>query len=117
MGVAIGGSILQNLLTSRLPQSYLSQLPAGVSFAYSAIPTLPLLPPDLQFLVRKAFADSLRIMWLIMIGISGIGLTAMLFMREIPMHSAVDEQWALKEKEKSRAVGDVGSVQGSDVTG
>ncbi|KAI0799685.1 iron permease [Irpex lacteus] len=117
IGVAIGGSILQNLLTKRLPSEYLSQLPSGVAFAYSAIPTLPRLPPDLQLLVRQAFADSLKIMWLVMVGISCIGLVSMAFMREIPMRSAVDEQWALKEKEK-RTSGDTGpgSAQGTSGT-
>lgn len=96
--MAIGGSILQNQLIHKLPAAYVAQLPSGVSFAYSAIPTLPSLAPELQLLVRQAFADSLKVMWLIMIGISGIGLVSVVFMKEIPMRSRVDEQWALKEK-------------------
>ncbi|KAI0083102.1 iron permease [Irpex rosettiformis] len=100
MGVAIGGSILQNLLTHKLPASYIAQLPSGVSFAYSAIPTLNSLDPATQFLVRKAFADSLKLMWLVMIGISGIGLVSVFFMKEIPMRHDLDEQWALEQKEK-----------------
>ena len=100
MGVAIGGSILQNLLSHKLPPSYIAQLPSGVSFAYSAIPTLKSLDPDLQLLVRKAFADSLKLMWLVMIGISGIGLVSVFFMKEIPMRHDLDEQWALEQKER-----------------
>ena len=97
MGVAIGGTIIQNQLAKKLPALFISQLPSGVSFAYSAIPTLRSLDPQLQLLVRHAFADSLRVLWLVMIGISGIGLISVFFMQELPMHTDVDEQWALKE--------------------
>ncbi|KAI0681778.1 hypothetical protein BC835DRAFT_1531376 [Cytidiella melzeri] len=95
----IGGSILQNLLTSKLPASYIASLPSGISFAYSAIPTLGTLPTALQLQVRQAFADSLKMLWLALVGISCIGLSSVLFMKEIPMHTVVDEQWALDEKE------------------
>jgi hypothetical protein len=100
MGVAIGGSILQNFLSSKLPASYIAQLPTGVSFAYSAIPTLRFLPPDLQLQIRQAFSDSMRMLWLIMIGISGIGLVSVFFMKEIPMRNDIDEQWAMEQKRK-----------------
>ncbi|KAI0799693.1 iron permease [Irpex lacteus] len=100
IGVAIGGSILQNSLSHKLPQAYIAQLPSGVSFAYSAIPTLRSLDPNLRETVRHAFADSLKQLWLVLIGISGIGLVSVLFMTEIPMRNDLDEQWALEQKSR-----------------
>ncbi|TFY62393.1 hypothetical protein EVJ58_g3901 [Rhodofomes roseus] len=40
-GVAIGATVLQNQLSSRLPQAFLETLPSGASVAYSAIPRDP----------------------------------------------------------------------------
>ena len=43
-----------------------------------------------------------------MLGISGIGVLAALLMKGLPLHTHVDEQWGLEEKE--------GSVNGKEKT-
>ncbi|KAI0313881.1 iron permease [Amylostereum chailletii] len=100
-GVAIGGAVLQNSLQHKLPVDFIDQLPRGVSVAYAAIPAIPSLSEPLQTEVRKAFADSLRRLFQVMIGISGLGLLTVLLMKEVDLRSEVDEQWGLQGKERS----------------
>jgi hypothetical protein len=102
LGVAIGGAILQNSLQSNLPPSFLAQLPAGISVAYSAIPSIHSLEEPLKTQVRTAFAQSTRLLWQVMIGISGLGLATVTLMREESMRTDVDEKWGL-EGDKNKA--------------
>ena len=100
-GIAIGGAVLQNLLRQQLPESFTSQLPAGIEVAYAAIPLIPALQEPLQSQVRAAFAFSTRRLWQILIGISGVGLLSVGLMSEIPMRSDVVEQWGLQERQRA----------------
>ncbi|KAF7306029.1 MFS domain-containing protein [Mycena chlorophos] len=99
-GIAIGGTILQNELTKRLPAEFLAMFPAGSDIAYSSIPTIRTLPEPLRGQVQDAFAASLAIIWRVMAGICGAGLIVSLFMKELPLATAVDESYALQEKEE-----------------
>ena len=92
-----GGTVLQNELGRRLPAEFLSQLPGGVSIAYSVIPVIRDLPEPLKTNVRHAFADSLRVYWQVLIGVSGAGLVTSLLMKGLPLHTKVDENWGLHE--------------------
>ncbi|KAF8970152.1 iron permease [Flammula alnicola] len=96
-GVAIGGSILQNGLSRKLPPLFLSQFPTGIQIAYGAIPKLPSLPPATQLEARIAFVESLKTLWRVMIGLSGAGLLSVLPMGEVPMKVSRDEQWDLED--------------------
>lgn len=100
-GVAIGTAVLQTQLQKRLPADFIAQFPEGVAFAYSIIPVIPTLPNPFQTQVRDAFASSIIVIWQVMIGISGIGFIASLFMKGLPLHKKVDEKWGL-EKEPGR---------------
>ncbi|KAI0700472.1 iron permease [Cytidiella melzeri] len=95
LGVAMGGAVLQNSLNRKLPPSFLSRLPFGVSVAYSAIPSIQSLEEPVRTQVRIAFADSMKLLWEVMIGISGLGLATVLLMKEVPMRTDVDEQWGI----------------------
>ncbi|KAI0692615.1 hypothetical protein BC835DRAFT_1356567 [Cytidiella melzeri] len=107
-GVAIGGSILQNSLRHKLPPSFLSQLPAGIAVAYSAIPSIYTLQEPMRTEVRVAFAESTKLLWEVMVGISGIGLATVVLMKEVPMRTDVDEQWALEQAREDRGGGGKG---------
>lgn len=109
-GVTIGTAVLQTQLTRRLPPAFVQSLPGGVSIAYSAIPVIPALPEPARTQVRVAFAESIRVLWLVMIGISGVGGLAALLMKGLPLHTQVDESWGMEEKR----VGD--EERGQDVT-
>jgi len=96
-GVTIGSTILQNELQHRLPKAFLSNLTGQVELAYQAIPEISLLPEALANEVRVAFADSLRFVWIALLGFAGVGFLASLAMKGLPLASKTDERWAMKE--------------------
>ncbi|KAI0685402.1 Mfs1.2 [Cytidiella melzeri] len=95
-GITIGGTILQNQLVKRLPYAFTSQLPSGVQLAYSAIPVIKTLDEPLRTEVRRAFAESIRVIWLVMVGIAALGLVMSLPMKALPLHTKVDKRWSMK---------------------
>ncbi|KAJ7745274.1 hypothetical protein B0H16DRAFT_1856145 [Mycena metata] len=94
-GITISGTILQNMLRKNLPLAFTFR--PGVEIAYTAIPLIKELEGPLQTDVESAFAQSMVVIWQTMIGISGFGLLLSLLMKEMPMGTTVDENYALKE--------------------
>lgn len=100
--MTLGGAILQNGLRSRLPAAFTSNFPQGIEIVYSAIPQIPSLSEPLKSQVQEAFLDSIRTIWKVLAGLSGLGLISSLFMEGLPLHSVTDETWALKNKEQEK---------------
>ncbi|KAI0046881.1 iron permease [Auriscalpium vulgare] len=96
-GVAIGGIILQNSLHRRLPSSFLSSFPEGVSIVYAVIPAIGQLAEPERSQVRAAFSASLKLTWRVMLGFSGAGLLTTVLMREEKLRKVLDDTWGLKE--------------------
>lgn len=65
------------------------------------IPQIRNLPQPLKDEVREAFIESLRLIWNAMAGICGLGLLSTFLMEGLPLHSVVDEEWTLKQREGS----------------
>ena len=107
-GVTIGTAVLQTQLGKKLPAEFVEKFPGGVAIAYSAIPVIPSLPEPFRAEVRKAFADSLAVLWRVCIGITGMGLLASLPMKALPLHTQVDERWALEDAGVGAVDGDLG---------
>ncbi|KAJ7745521.1 MFS general substrate transporter [Mycena olivaceomarginata] len=99
-GITISSTILQNMLEKKLPADFVAQFPPGFEIAYAAIPAIKQLPQPLKQQVQAAFADSMAVIWQVMIGIAGLGLLMSFIMAEVPMGTTVDETYALKEKER-----------------
>lgn len=59
--------VLTNELSQRLPAEFVSQLPAGIPSAFAAIPSIDGLEEPLRTTVRIAFAESIRVIWLVLI--------------------------------------------------
>ncbi|TCD64696.1 hypothetical protein EIP91_003770 [Steccherinum ochraceum] len=97
-GITISATILQNGLKKKLPDAFVSQFPQGVEIAYAAIPVIKDLPEPLRTQVRVAFADSMSLIWKSMIGITGLGLISLLFLKEIPMRENTDATYGLEER-------------------
>ncbi|KAG9050249.1 hypothetical protein FS837_006690 [Tulasnella sp. UAMH 9824] len=100
-GITLGATILQNQLKTKLPAEFLTMFPSdGVDITYAAIPQISGLPEPMRTEVRAAFASSLRVIWLAMIGICAVGLLSVLVMKEVKMHEATDEGWGLEERKR-----------------
>ncbi|KAL0954049.1 hypothetical protein HGRIS_005201 [Hohenbuehelia grisea] len=97
-GVTIGGTILQNQLTNRLPPQFIASFPQGTAIAYSIIPQIRSLQEPLKGQVRVAFAESLRVVWQVLIGIGAIGLLVSLGMKHLPLHTSVDRDWGMETR-------------------
>ena len=102
-GITIGSAILQNRLVSTLPAQFTALFPAGVQIAYAAIPVIRTLPEPLQGEVRAAFAQSLQVVWLTMLGLCALGLLSVGMMREVPMQRMTDERYGLDESVRAGA--------------
>ena len=101
-GITIGSTILQNRLNTKLPPDFDALFPEGVQIAYAAIPFIRTLEEPLRTEVRRAFAESLAVIWQTMIGICGIGLLSMLLMREVPMRKTADDTYGLEDGQDRR---------------
>lgn len=101
-GITISATILQNELKKKLPAEFLAQFPQGTEIAYAAIPTIGSLPEPLRSQVRAAFADSMAVIWKTMIGISGLGIITLFFLKELPMNLFTDDSFGLDEKQRQR---------------
>ncbi|KZV81303.1 MFS general substrate transporter [Exidia glandulosa HHB12029] len=98
-GVTLGASILQNELLHRLPKTFTDTLPSGVQVAFAVIPKIKDLPEPVLSQVRKAFADSVRVIWWAIFGIAVFGGLTHILMREIPLPTHTDDNWALEGSE------------------
>lgn len=47
--------------------------------------------------VQVAFADSLSVIWKVMIGVSGLGLLSVLLLKEVAMHTETNEKYGLHD--------------------
>ncbi|KAJ7490851.1 major facilitator superfamily domain-containing protein [Mycena latifolia] len=96
-GIAISSTILQNMLEKKLPAAFVAQFPPGFEIAYAAIPVIRELDEPLRMEVQRAFAESMSVMWQTMAGIAALGFLLSLLMKEIPMVTTVDDNYALKD--------------------
>ncbi|TFY67591.1 hypothetical protein EVG20_g3888 [Dentipellis fragilis] len=97
-GITIGGTILQNELRKNLPVEFASTFTESTQIAYAVIPQIPDLPQPLKDEVRRAFADSVRVIWQVLTGISGMGLLVSLAMKGLPLHTSTDQEWGMQER-------------------
>jgi hypothetical protein len=67
----------------------------------------------MQHEVKVTFGQGISTIYRVMIGVSGLGLLCVLFMKEVPMRGNVDAKFGLKEKGEKGGKGDVekGSVE------
>ncbi|KAL4262097.1 MFS transporter superfamily protein [Pleurotus pulmonarius] len=99
-GTVIGGAILQNYLSSRLPDGLENVAGTNPELIYALIPAIRGLSGPLQSDVRRIFAEGLALIWRIMIAFCAVGFLTCLLMREVPMRTALDEAWGLKDQKE-----------------
>ncbi|KAH9962019.1 iron permease [Lactifluus volemus] len=96
-GVTVGGTILQNELKKNLPASFLAQFSEGVEIAFATIPVIPTLSSPLRDDVRDTFGDALKVVWQAVLGMSIAGFLFSLGMRQLELHTVIDEDWGRKD--------------------
>ncbi|KAJ7158604.1 Mfs1.2 [Mycena filopes] len=101
-GITIGGVIFQNQLKRKLPPQFLADFDAKLDLTFALIPTIKDLPQPLQDEAKRAFADSLKVVWAVMTGIVALGLFVSLFMRHYDLTEKLDEKWTAKEAEEEK---------------
>ncbi|KAJ7483257.1 MFS general substrate transporter [Mycena latifolia] len=100
-GIAIGATILQNELQHQLPADFIKSFVPGQDLTYVSIPLIRLLSEPLRTQVRTAFANSLRVLWKVMLVLCGAGLLTVFAQREIMLHRNTDPKWGMKDAETS----------------
>lgn len=102
-GVAVSGTILQNGLRAKLPKELLSLFPGDAELAYNVIPKIAGLSPELRAQTQQAFAESLHLVWVVMIALCGAGMVSVALLKEFPLRKTTDKNWGLKEKQAQEA--------------
>ncbi|KAI5478027.1 MFS multidrug transporter [Pseudohyphozyma bogoriensis] len=100
VSVAIGATVLDSQLAKTLPKTYLTSLGSSAA-AYASVLDIKKLAEPLQQEVKVAFVSSLKTVWQVMIGISCLGLVVALGMKQMQLATTVDENWGLKEEQKT----------------
>ncbi|KAJ6512894.1 MFS general substrate transporter [Mycena sanguinolenta] len=95
-GVAVGATVIQNHLKHHLPVELLSEFAPKQDIAYSAVPLLKSLSSSVQVEAQKAFAGSLRLLWIMGMALCGIGLLSVAAQKNIPLHRLRDDRWGLE---------------------
>lgn len=68
---------------------------------YNIIPQIPTLEPTLQYEVRLAFADSLRVVWRVLLIFSGVGMASMFLMRGIELSTTTNRDRGIESSSSS----------------
>jgi len=92
-GVTISGAILQNELEKKLPAAFLAQFPQGAEIAIATVPIIPSLGQPIKDQVRETFADALKVVWQMVLGIAIAGFLCSLGIRQLKLHTEIDEDW------------------------
>ncbi|OSC96590.1 Mfs1.1 [Trametes coccinea BRFM310] len=99
---SISGTIFQNRLHALLPTEFLTRLPHDQDVTYSGIPLIPGLEEPLRDEVRAAFADSVRLVWYICLGLCAAGFVSVAMQKHVPLHAKMDDRFGMKEKAQAR---------------
>jgi hypothetical protein len=90
---------LQNELKKNLPASFIAQFPEGVEIAFATIPIIPKLTSPLRDDVRDTFGNALKVVWQAVLGMSIAGFLFSLGMRQLELHTVIDEDWGRKDSD------------------
>ena len=96
-GVTAGGAIIQNELKNKLPASFLTQFPQGMEIAFATIPIIPSLEQPLRDEVRNTFGIALKMVWQVVLGISIAGILLNIGLKQLELHTNIDEDWGRKD--------------------
>ena len=87
-------------------------IPQGEDYAYNLIPQIPNFEPTLQSEVRLAFAESLQVVWRVLLIFSGVGMVSMVLMKAIPLSTTTSRERGIESSSSSSE----GHEQGPEMT-
>ncbi|KAH9962017.1 hypothetical protein BGW80DRAFT_1255739 [Lactifluus volemus] len=76
--------------------------PQGVEIAFATIPVIPTMSSPLKDVVRDTFGDALRVVWQAVLGMSIAGFLFSLGMRQLELHTVIDEDWGRRDSDVER---------------
>ena len=102
IGVAIGGVIFQNRMVTNLqgyPQlaDQAGTLSSDVVALIDTIQSLPDSDPN-KITLKNAFTDSIKIIWMVICGLSGLGLLASLFVKHYGLNQQLQTEQGFSEQ-------------------
>ncbi|KIY45664.1 MFS general substrate transporter [Fistulina hepatica ATCC 64428] len=117
-GISISGTILQNELLKRLPAAvfeapYLDGADSD-DLAYTLIPLIPDMPPALHDETVHAFQESMRMIWIVLCVLSGVGALTLLGVKDVELSRGTDGRWGPKSRVKTA---EPKVEEGSDISG
>ncbi|TNY20768.1 major facilitator superfamily domain-containing protein [Rhodotorula diobovata] len=102
-GITISSTIMSNQLSMKLPDAFVGGEITGDA-AYALIPQIKNLAEPLRTEVQIAFADSLVVLWQVLIGICGLGFLVSIGLKSLPLTMETDaENWGLEDRSKAKA--------------
>lgn len=107
LGIAIGTAAFTNQLANKLPAEFAASLPGGPASAFAAIPKIEFLPEPLRSEVQIAFAESLKTIWYVLIGLGAVGFAISFGIKSIPLNTTTDESWGIVNKNAESQTSDV----------
>ncbi|GAA5934770.1 hypothetical protein JCM3775_002051 [Rhodotorula graminis] len=102
LGITIGSTVFSNQLGSKLPEAFVSQLGGEVSgdAAYALVAQIAQLAEPIRSEVREAYAETLVVLWQILIGLGGLGFCISLGLKNLALTTEVEASWGVQEKKK-----------------
>jgi len=96
-GVTAGGAVIQNELKRKLPAAFLERFPQGIEIAFATIPVIPTLDEPFRDEVRNTFAEALKVVWRVTLGVTIAGSLCSIGMRQLHLHTKIDEDWGRED--------------------
>lgn len=106
-GIAIAGTILQNDLRRRLPESVTSSYSSRTSLVYKVISTISSMSEPTKGEVRQAFLESMRTVWIVMAALAGVGFLTFFGTKDLPLHTKTDKKWDMQQTKDKTAKNNV----------
>lgn len=106
-GIAIAGTILQNDLRRRLPESVTSSYSSRTSLVYKIISTISSMSEPTKGEVRQAFLESMRTVWIVMAALAGVGFLTFFGTKDLPLHTKTDKKWDMQQTKDKTAKNNV----------
>ena len=85
-----------------------AELGGGSAYSHASDGSVRFLPPTIQKEVISVYSDSLKLVWRVAVGFSGLCFLLAFLEKEVSLRKTVETDFGLKEKEKSNKDAEIG---------